>query len=203
MNPYEVLGVAPNASADQIKAEWKVLSWAFHPDRNPAADAGQRMAEINQAYEILSTPVRKAHYDATGKIEQPKSMEMRIFNEALAAIAATLSEPSNDIVAQAKFLVQKKLNELTVGSQNLRGMRERLREQRKGIKTNQKTNLFHMVIDQQLGQIEEKLQQNYDADDVVTGAFKLLQDYEKEPDAPQFAPFIASWSAGTSSTTGL
>jgi curved DNA-binding protein CbpA len=57
--PHEVLGVAPDASPEQIREAFKVLARIFHPDRlaeaplEVQAEAGRRMAEMNVAYQAL------------------------------------------------------------------------------------------------------------------------------------------------------
>ena len=50
---YDELGLDPSASDDQIKATWRRLVAAWHPDRNAAADAGKRMQQINKAYQHI------------------------------------------------------------------------------------------------------------------------------------------------------
>jgi molecular chaperone DnaJ len=50
---YEELGLNPNASDLQIKAAWRRLVAAWHPDRNASADAGSRMQRINKAYQHI------------------------------------------------------------------------------------------------------------------------------------------------------
>ena len=60
---YKILQVDPEASPELIQAAHRLLSEIHHPDRNPAADAGERLAEINRAYEVLSDPQRRAIYD--------------------------------------------------------------------------------------------------------------------------------------------
>jgi molecular chaperone DnaJ len=56
-NPYEVLGLKPGASEDEIKAAYRELVKKYHPDRyqnNPLSDlAEEKMREINEAYETL------------------------------------------------------------------------------------------------------------------------------------------------------
>ena len=56
---YEVLGVAKNASDDDIKKAYRKLAMKFHPDRNQADEskkAEDKFKEAKEAYEILSEP---------------------------------------------------------------------------------------------------------------------------------------------------
>lgn len=63
-DPYDVLGVAKNASAKDIKSAFRKLAKKYHPDQNPDnPDAKDRFAEVNQAYEIAGDETRRARYD--------------------------------------------------------------------------------------------------------------------------------------------
>ncbi len=66
-DPYAVLGIERSAGAAQIRAAYRTLVARYHPDRhqgNPLEDlASERMAEINQAYELLSDPARREAFD--------------------------------------------------------------------------------------------------------------------------------------------
>lgn len=53
LQAYQVLGLDPGASDAQLKAAWRRLVAAWHPDRNAARDAGSRMQNINKAYQHL------------------------------------------------------------------------------------------------------------------------------------------------------
>ncbi len=56
MNAYEVLGVSPQSSPDEVKKRYRSLVKEFHPDLNPGDEkAAQRMAEINYAYELVKS----------------------------------------------------------------------------------------------------------------------------------------------------
>ena len=61
---YGVLGVHPEASQDEIKRAHKRAVMAWHPDRNKSTDATRQMQVIQEAYEILSHPRKKAMYDS-------------------------------------------------------------------------------------------------------------------------------------------
>jgi molecular chaperone DnaJ len=63
---YETLGVARNATPDDIKRAFRRLAMEYHPDRNSEPGAEERFKEINEAYEILSDPDRRSNYDRFG-----------------------------------------------------------------------------------------------------------------------------------------
>ena len=63
---YEVLGLARSATGDEIKRAFRKLAMEFHPDRNAEAGAEARFKEINEAYEVLSDPDKRAAYDRFG-----------------------------------------------------------------------------------------------------------------------------------------
>ena len=63
---YEVLGISKSASEDEIKKAYRKLAKQYHPDVNKAPDAEAKFKEINEAYEVLSDPQKKATYDQFG-----------------------------------------------------------------------------------------------------------------------------------------
>ncbi len=66
-DPYEVLGVGRNASADEIKKAYRKLALKYHPDKNPGDHAAEdRFKEAASAYEVLGDPDKKARYDRFG-----------------------------------------------------------------------------------------------------------------------------------------
>ncbi|WP_047151390.1 molecular chaperone DnaJ [Aneurinibacillus tyrosinisolvens] len=63
---YEVLGLSKDASESEIKKAHRKLSMKYHPDRNKEADAEAKFKEVQEAYEVLSDPQKKAGYDQFG-----------------------------------------------------------------------------------------------------------------------------------------
>ena len=61
---YEVLGIAPIASAEEIREAYHKLAFKCHPDRNQkSGEAHKKMQELNEAYAILSDPIKRREYD--------------------------------------------------------------------------------------------------------------------------------------------
>lgn len=68
---YKILEVDRGASPDEIKKSFRKLAKRYHPDLNPNDQASQeKFKEINEAYDVLSDPDKKAQYDRFGSYSQ-------------------------------------------------------------------------------------------------------------------------------------
>ena len=62
---YQILDLEPEAGPGQIKDAYRKLAFRYHPDRNSKdPEAAEKMKQINEAYAVLSDPVKRREYDA-------------------------------------------------------------------------------------------------------------------------------------------
>lgn len=91
MNPYDILGVPPGASDQQIKQAYRMRCKATHPDTG--AD-GVEFHQIGIAYGVLRDPERRKHYDETGSIDEAA---VRVSHQQVLEFLATLFNMAIDI----------------------------------------------------------------------------------------------------------
>lgn len=68
---YDVLGVTPDSTGEQIRIAYLSLAREHHPDVSRDPQAHERMAEINEAYETLSDPEKRLQYDISIGLSEP------------------------------------------------------------------------------------------------------------------------------------
>ena len=74
---YELLGLGIGSSQEEIKKAYHELALKYHPDVNKSDEARDKMKSINEAYEVLSDPDKRADYDSKLRMKKPDFVVMR------------------------------------------------------------------------------------------------------------------------------
>ena len=64
---YEIMGVARDATQDEVKRAYRKLARKYHPDVSKESDAEAQFKEVGEAYEVLKDAEKRAAYDQLGK----------------------------------------------------------------------------------------------------------------------------------------
>jgi curved DNA-binding protein len=75
---YEILQLSPNASAETLERVYRLLAKRYHPDNQLTGD-GEKFSELQQAFETLSDPPRRAQYDV--RYEEQRAEQWKIFDQ--------------------------------------------------------------------------------------------------------------------------
>ncbi|WP_455874859.1 DnaJ C-terminal domain-containing protein [Rhizobium yanglingense] len=90
-DPYKILGVPQDAGTDEIKAAWRNMAKAVHPDHNqgdPTATA--RFAEVGRAYETLKDPKKRSLFDTAARMAEARMNGETIMQQRQAAREAAV-----------------------------------------------------------------------------------------------------------------
>ena len=102
---YEILGVAKNASDEEIKKSYRKLAMKFHPDRNQgeaAKEAEVKFKEAKEAYEMLSDPQKRGAYDQHGHAGVDPNMRGGPGAEGFGGFAEAFGDIFGDMFGQQR-----------------------------------------------------------------------------------------------------
>ncbi len=92
-NLYAVLGVSPEAVAEDIREAYRLMARRFHPDANPHPGAGEQFKDIATAYAVLGDPTQRANYDALRRQAQAEPAYFTLRVTPSKRVLPTLNEP--------------------------------------------------------------------------------------------------------------
>lgn len=88
-NAYDVLGIEPTVTTEEIKAAYKVMVKRYHPDHNESKNAASQFRAVKKAYEILKDEEKKAEYDAN---ILPRAKKVLLVGFSVQQLRLTLAE---------------------------------------------------------------------------------------------------------------
>ncbi len=152
-NLYETLGVKPEATPAELKRARRKKAAKAHPDHG--GDQVE-MSQINHAYDVLIDPSRRLLYDSTGE-DSAASKESRVQGLIMGAFADALIKDAPGILIHAMRFVDDAKQSATKQRADGKRALKSLKDRRDKIKTAGPVNAFHLVIDQNITHVEQKL----------------------------------------------
>lgn len=193
LDPYATLGVSKDASPDQVRKAYRKKAKATHPD---AGGNREDFEAVNTANVILSDPVRRARYDATGEIDD--KAEDTIEAQAMSKIAAILDEVlAADIDPTTLNLVVYITERISDAGKKLeltmiplrRAIARARRVETKFKRKSKGDNVLGRLVANRRRQMEQIMASGEREQQVLAAAKKLAAEYTFDMDPPVPASF--------------
>lgn len=180
---YEVLGVARDATSEEIKKAYRRRARELHPDKGGEADS-EAMAELNVAYETLSDSALRERYDRTGERSTVRLEEQA--RQGLAELILQHIQNRNgdgDIMASVTVDL---LNQQRAAVENVKQGEKILvalrRAQRKLKYKGKGTDIVALMLEGRIAEVEQKKRSAEENVSRVGMAITLAKDYSYEVD---------------------
>lgn len=188
MSLYERLGVAPDATDDVIKTAFRKLAQKHHPDKGGDHDT---MQGIQEAYDILSDPERRTHYDVTGSTKPAPSVQdkaMAYLREALnEAIGKLDGGAENDLQHNDPIqAVRRGLNAgIKEGTEQQRRLTRAIEQRhivlkRLKFEAQGKPDMLSIAVSLMITQAHKKMAEFEHTLQIMRAALDILADYDYE-----------------------
>jgi curved DNA-binding protein CbpA len=180
-NLYEILGINPDATDQEIKEAYRKLAKTNHPDHGGSEDA---IKDINHAYAVLKSPINRKQYDETG--DDKGTRDSPVFNVILQLIEIIISDNPPDI---AKFLYSVKEKWKLSHSEEvlrLKRRRDELSKFKKRILHKPDNDFIGLFLEDQIRLINKNIK-DVDLDfNERMQAFDFFRNYEFSKEADNF-----------------
>jgi len=205
MNPYEILGVDPSATLDDIKKAYREKSKQHHPDKGGNQN---KFVEVNLAYRVLSDPRKREIYDKQGIIfDESPDFIAQVVRSRLMAILDSWIKYEFDRPGQATmsefFSVNLKeaVSNLEKAKAKAKKDIAKLKSIRKRVKCKGETNLVHSLIDQRIDHINKALEQHTNEETIMKGLEEAVKDYDCDLDLENLQTIVRRGGVTSTSTT--
>lgn len=188
MSHYETLGVAPDASPEDIKRAYRKKSAKHHPDRPSGSTEAQ--AKVNEAYACLSDPVRRLGYDQTGRDPAKGPSLDDVAEHALQTLIARIleDEPDGDLVQLLDKHITDSVRSIRADKAAHEKRVARLSKQLDRVvrKSTGGESLFNRVLRDQIKQAEAGIEKAQQLLEVSERSLQILREHEDtKPKSPK------------------
>ena len=194
MTHYDTLGVPKNATPDDIKKAFRKKAKDAHPDRAGGDD--KKMASINKAYEVLSSPDKREQYDRTGSDAEPMSIEFQARDMLLQFLSKIIEDGGHGgILRKLRELLSMNRRGIDQNSDLVKAKVRKLEKSRGKVRVKKGDDLFEMTISDQLAKCNQNLLQMKQALAIMDCADAMVANWEEDaPAAARPDPYAALYS---------
>lgn len=203
---YEALGVAPDATPEEIKKAYRKKAKETHPD---AGGSNEEFEKVNKANLVLSDPERRERYDSTGEADVPP-LEMRVRSLLDELVTALIDQDDDilsvDLVEIMRQQVRNEINALNDRINKLSRKRDKADKLAKKFKKKAKkgkagANLLSDIASKKSRDFAARIKKTTGVLEVFSGALEALKDYTFDQDKPP-PPKVDPWGYSTLGTGG-
>lgn len=189
---YATLGIARDASADDIKQAYRKMAKKHHPDREGGNAAA--FNAMTKAYDVLSDPARRAKYDQTGDDSvAPDNIDATAKNLIIGIFLLVMNEieqsgrnpESHDLISEVRVRLMKPISEADQADKNTDKAVAKLRKLVKRIKHKKGDPLFELLINGQIAASEQQRVARRNSLLPNHRALELLADFSFEAETPK------------------
>lgn len=181
MDLYKILGVAKDATPDQIKKAYRKMAIKHHPDKG--GDENEFKALV-VAYTVLSDEDKRRRYD-NGESVESVSQNTPIEQQAFKLLMETFISFVNAVPDTSKFDIFQKIKEhvnhmtthMNVALNELAARIDKYEKTKKRIKSKDENNMFVMGLDNEIASTNRSIKKVKEQQEVAKIAVKILEDY--------------------------
>ena len=188
-DPYETLGVEPDASADEIKKAHRRAAQRSHPDRE-GGDTKQFQV-VTAAYQVLKDPERRAKYDETGETGDAAGDPVTDRLVQLFNMIVESEEFDCNIIDKCKSHIASAMQQLKLEQNKVDATLHRLESQVGRIGTDGH-NLFENILNAKIESLAKKYKHLEDETEILSKMKELLDDYSDT--SPPSSPTGDVWA---------
>lgn len=178
---YEILGVTPDSSLEEIKEAYRQKAIELHPDKNGGQESEEFLA-VNHAYRILSRDDLRNRYDTTGDAQEIDPEEQEAISQVIMHFEMALESMrmGEDIVKKIKSLIQASINKTKMQVQGLKDqvfVRNQIRKKLKRKKM-EGMDLLGNLLETQIFHMEDAIEKTEKVIEILRRSLAMMDDYQ-------------------------